>query len=95
MGCLCFILHQLRFSVLMIQFSRLQEYAIWLEQGEDELEKALHVNMGAIVSKVMLTWSEMVVFSKEPDPHYLVERTFIAGRQLKYTGGYADGPTRW
>ena len=81
----------------MTEFARLvrQEDDIWLEQGEDELEKALQVSMGAIVGKVMLTWLEMVLFSEEPDPHYLVERKFIAGRQLKYISGYAEGPRNW
>ena len=41
----------------MTELARLvrQEDAIWLEQGEDELEKALQVSMGAIVCKVMMT----------------------------------------
>ena len=89
MGCLFFILHQLRFSNLMMEFVRLlhHEDAIWLEQGEDELERALQGSMGAIVDKVMTTWSTMVTPS-QPDPHYLVERNLIPGQLQKYIGGY-------
>ena len=95
-GCLFFILHQLRFSDLMMEFVRLlhHEDAIWLEQGEDELETALQGSMGAIVDKVMTTWSTMVTPS-QPDSHYLIERNLIPGQLLKYIGGYAEGPRNW
>ena len=68
-----------------------QEDAIWLEQGEDELERALQVSMDAIVGKVMLTLSERL-FPGDPNPHYLVERKLFAVRHLKYTGGFAESP---
>ena len=75
----------------MTEFARLlqNEDAIWLEQGEDELETVLKRSMGAIVNKVMTKWSTMVK-PWEPDPHYLIERKLIPGRLLKYTGGNAE-----
>ena len=63
------------------------EDAIWLGQGEDELERALQGSMGAIVDKVMTTWSTMVTPS-QPDPHYLIERNLIPRQLQKYIDGY-------
>jgi hypothetical protein len=94
LGALFFVLHQMRFSTLMLGFAHdcTREPSFWEEQTEPQLEQALSRKMRSIVDAVMQTWT---VMRSCKDPAYIVERDLIPSRCLSWTGGYERGPRNW
>jgi len=89
------LLHQLRYSDLMIKFAYLLKDIEDLWQCDDALvQTSLQNRMPGILDTLFSPWPDMTA-SKSPHHRFQLERKLVPNQMLKFVGGGALGMRIW
>ena len=91
-----FIMHQLRFSDLVVHYAKLvvESDDMWASQTEEALESLLRRATPSIMEQLKALWA--IMSNKEdPDARYEIERKNCPWELLSKVGGYKLGPFSW